>query len=357
MAQRRSLAWAELKVGLLVIIGFAVLAFAVIRIGGPTSFFTKKMRITAYFPSANGLRSGAEVWLDGILIGNVDEVRMSMEPNKGRVAVVMSLDETYKENIRSDSPISIATIGLLGDKNIELESGTPKGAVVGDGGEITGAEVGDIRRIIQGTDDLMVNLKVLSDKVISISDSVDRGEGTLGKLLTKSDIHDNLNKTVIEMQHLVEDVRSGPGTAGRFISDDEMYERFTGVLERMDNIVARLERGEGTAGKFLNDPALYDRFDQLMAKMDSIAGRIERGEGSLGRLIQDDAFYNDLHNTMSQMSSLVSAIQNGDGTAGKLIQDPTLFNSMNDAVSQIQKLLYDFQHDPRKYLTINFRLF
>jgi phospholipid/cholesterol/gamma-HCH transport system substrate-binding protein len=297
------------------------------------------------------------VWLDGILVGNVDEVKMSMDPAKGRVAVVMSIDETYKDNIRSDSPISIATIGLLGDKNIEMGTGTEKGTPIGDGGELNGADVGDIRRIIQGTDDLVANLKVLSDKIISISDNVDRGEGTLGKLLTKSEIHDNLNRTVIEMQHLIQDVRSGPGTAGRFISDDEMYERFTGVLSRMDNIVARLENGEGTAGKLLTDPRLYEKFDQLFGKMDSIAGRIERGEGSLGRLIQDDAFYNDLRNTLNQMSSLVAAIQTGDGTAGKLIKDPTLFNSMNDAVSQVQKLLYDLQRDPKKYLTINFRLF
>src|SRR5262245_32387420 len=357
MAQRRKLAWTELKVGLLVILGFLVLAFAIVRIGGSNSLFGKKMRITSYFPSANGLRSGAEVWLDGILVGNVDEVKMSMEPAKGRVAVVMNIDEKYKDNIRSDSPIAIATIGLLGDKNIEMGTGTEKGVPIGDGGELNGADVGDIRKIIQGTDDLVANLKVLSDKIISISDNVDRGEGTLGKLLTKSEIHDNLNRTVLEMQHLIADVRSGPGTAGRFISDDDMYERFTSVLSRMDNIVARLENGEGTAGKFLTDARLYEKFDQLIGKMDSIAGRIERGEGSLGRLIQDDAFYNDLRNTLNQMSSLVAAIQTGDGSAGKLIKDPTLFNSMNDAVSQVQKLLYDLQRDPKKYLTINFRLF
>ncbi len=357
MAQRRSLAWTELKVGLLVIVGFAVLAFAIVRIGGPTSLFGEKMEVTAYFPNANGLRSGAEVWLDGILVGNVTDVAMSTEPAKGKVAVVMSIDETYKDNIRSDSPISIATIGLLGDKMMELGSGTEKGVPVEDGGELTGADTGDIRRIIQGTDDLVANLQLLTDKFVNISDAVDRGEGTLGKLLTESDIHDNLNKAVLEVQHLVEDARTGPGTAGKFISDDEMYERFTSILSRMDNVVARLERGEGTAGKFLNDPALYDRFDQLFTKMDSIAGRLDRGEGSLGKILQDDGLYDDLRSTLNQFESLAAAIQSGDGTTGKLIKDPTLFNSMNDTVSQIQKLMYDFQRDPRKYLTINFRLF
>ena len=358
MAQRKSLKWTELKVGLLVLIGFAVLALAILRIGGPTSFFSKKMQITGYFPSANGLRPGAEVWLDGILVGNVDSVGINRDPaKKGRVAVAMSIDETYKGGIKSDSPISIDTIGLLGDKNIQLASGTDNGMPIEDGGEIYGEDVGDIRRIIQGTDDLVVNLGILSEKVISISDNLDQGKGTFGKFLTDPEIYNNLNDTVLNVQKLVEDIRTGPGTAGKLISDDEMYLQLTSMMSHMETMLAKLERGEGTAGKFMNDPAIYDRTVQLLDKFDSIASRVDRGEGSLGKMIRDDAIYNEIQATLAQVTSLVGAIQSGDGTAGKLIKDPTLFNSMDQAASEMQKLMYDIRQDPKKYLTINFRFF
>lgn len=357
MAQRRPAGWAQLKVGMLVIIAFAMLSFAVVRIGGPSSLFGKKITVTAYFPNANGLRDGAEVNLDGILVGNVDSVGLSPAAAPGTVAVVMKIEEAYKDRIRSDSVIGIDTIGLLGDKNIQLSSGTAKGTPIPDGGMLIGTEVGDIRRIITGTDDLLSNLKVLSDKVINISDSVDRGEGTLGKLLTNSEIHDNLNKVVLEMQQLVQDVRTGPGTAGKLINDDTMYERIVSTLSRIDNVVAKVERGEGTAGKLLNDTSLYDRADRLIAKMDSITSRIDSGEGSMGKMIRDDALYNDMRATMKRVDSLISAIENGDGTAGRLIKDPSLYNTLNQTTSEIQKLLYDIKQDPKKYLTINFRLF
>ena len=42
MAQRKSLAWTELRVGMLVIAAFAALAYAIINIGGPASFFGDK---------------------------------------------------------------------------------------------------------------------------------------------------------------------------------------------------------------------------------------------------------------------------------------------------------------------------
>ena len=73
--------------------------------------------------------------------------------------------------------------------------------------------------------------------------------------------------------------------------------------------------------------------------------------------MRDEMLYTDVRNMVNRVSTLVSAIENGEGTAGKLIKDPTLFNSMNQFTSEILKLLYDFRQDPKRFLTINFRLF
>jgi phospholipid/cholesterol/gamma-HCH transport system substrate-binding protein len=365
MAQRKSLAWTELKVGIFVILAFAALAYAVVSIGGPASFFGKKLNFTAYFSSANGLRPGNDVWLDGLLIGKVEEVGLNNNPSiPGRVAVKLKVDSAYTNNIRKDSVIGIESNGLLGDKTIQITTGSEASDIVGEDGTLQGTEVGGIPKIIQGTDEIIGNFKTLSDNlttisenIITISENVNRGQGTLGKLLTNPEIHDNLNNTLVELQQLVEDIRGGPGTAGKLISDDEMYVRFVNLLVRMENIVGKVERGEGTAGKLINDPALYDKVTVMLDKIDAIASRIDRGEGSLGKIMKDEAFYNDLRQTMGELNGLVTAIQHGDGTTGKLIKDPTLYNSMNTTVSELQKFMYDVRQDPKKYLTIQFRFF
>ena len=112
MAQRRSLAWSELKVGLLVLASFAALTYAVISIGGPASFWGKKMTITAYFNSASAVRPGNDVWLDGLLVGKVEEVGLNKNPSiPGRVAVKLKIDATYSNNIRKDSVVGIEAKG------------------------------------------------------------------------------------------------------------------------------------------------------------------------------------------------------------------------------------------------------
>src|ERR1700739_4608455 len=100
MAQRRSLAWTELRVGILVITSFALLALAIFYISGQSGFFVPKYTITAYFPNANNLRDGAEISLEGVTIGNVDRVEISPQPDPNKaVAAVMKVPERYKNII------------------------------------------------------------------------------------------------------------------------------------------------------------------------------------------------------------------------------------------------------------------
>jgi phospholipid/cholesterol/gamma-HCH transport system substrate-binding protein len=358
MAQRKSVAWSELKVGILVIVAFAALIVAVLQIGGTTRFFGKTMKITSYFPSASGLREGAEVWVDGLLVGNVTDIDLNRDPNaKGKVAVVMKIDANYRGLIRSDSAVGIGSIGLLGDKNIQIESGTDKGAIIEDGGSISGQGTGDIDRILKGTDTLLGNLKVLSDRAVEISDNISAGKGTLGKFLNDTDIHDNLNKATIELRDLIRDVRTGPGTAGKLINDDTLYMQLVETMNHVDSMLEKIDHGNGTAAKLLNDSTIMDRMESLLDRVDKIMTTVDKGEGSLGKFINDDGFYNDTRQTLKRVDSLVDSIQNGNGTMGLLIKDPSLFNSFSQTSSEMQKLMYDIRQNPKKYLTINFRFF
>ena len=358
MAQRRSLAWTELRVGVLVIVSFALLALAIFYVSGQSGIFTKKYTVIAYFASANGLRSGADVWLEGVTIGNVDQVRISKQADPAKsVEVDLKLDENYRNIIRTDSMVTINTIGLLGDKYVDITRGSESGQIVPDNGTLQGSEAGDIRKIVTGTSDFVANLDALSNQVKKLADRVDRGEGTLGKLLTDTAIFDNANATMREANAFVRDLRTGNGTFGKLVSDDELYKRVNNMMDRVDMLIATIEHGHGTAAKFLNDPAVYDKTDKILARVEAVADRVDRGEGTLGKLTKDETVYNEFRESVSRFSMLVASIQNGQGTAGKIIRDPTLYNSLNESSSEIQKLLYDFRQNPKKFLTINFKLF
>src|SRR5215831_4751512 len=299
MASRRPLAWTELRVGILVIASFALLALAIFYVSGQ-GFFVRRYTITAYFQNANNLRSGAEVSLEGVTIGNVSDVAVSKEADPMKaVEAVMKLDSKYKNIIRSDSRVTISTIGLLGDSKVDITRGTEAGTVIEDGGSIQGSEEGDVRRIVQGANDVVANFQVLSEDFKKITDRIERGEGTLGKFLTDTAIYDNANKATLELNTLVRDARTGPGTMGRLVSDDQLYRKIMEIGDRVDLLVMKIESGSGTIGKFVNDPTFYHRVDNLTAKFQNVADRIDRGEGTLGKLSKDEALYNDVRSSMT----------------------------------------------------------
>ena len=67
---------------------------------------------------------------------------------------------------------------------------------------------------MQGTNDFIANLQVLSDEFREMADRVDQGEGTLGKFMTDTAIYDNANLTVQEATSLVRDAHTGNWNRG-----------------------------------------------------------------------------------------------------------------------------------------------
>ena len=365
MAKGSKLAWKELRVGILVVASFLLLALAIFLIGGDSGFFTPKYKITVYFHSANGLHSGAVVLLDGVTIGNVSGIRLSDEPVPERAVIVtLQLNKSYRDKIRSDTMATIGTVGVLGDQQVELTRGSTDKPVLNDGGAIQGTDAGDIKKIITGTNDVVVNLGVMTNQMTDLLQKVNQGKGTLGKILNDTSIYDKLDATAAEATALVKDARKGNGTVGRLMSDDELYrsvktsiDRLQSTMNKVDIIVDKLNRSDGTLGKFLNDPSLYNKADQLVTKFGTITDRLERGEGTLGKLYKDDTLYNNMNSTLTKTNTLLTSVDNGEGTLGKMMKDATLYNSLTQTSSELQKLMYDFRQNPKKYLTINFRLF
>ena len=365
MAKGQQLAWRELRVGILVVTSFVLLAVAIFYIGGDSGFFTPKYKITAYFHSANGLHAGAAVLLDGFTIGNVKSIKLSPDAVPARwVEIVMEVNKSYRHMIRTDTMASIGTVGVLGDQQVELTRGSMDKEEIPDGGSIQGADTGDIKKIITGTNDVVANLGLMTNQMNDLLQNITEGKGTLGKILNDTSIYDRLDATAAEATALVKDARTGNGTIGRLMSDDDLYrsvrasiDKLDITIEKFDTIVDKVNQGNGTIPKLLNDPAIANRTEEVLARFASIAERIERGEGTFGKLAKDETLYNNMNNTLTRTNSLITSIESGDGTIGKMVKDPALYNSLTQTSSEVQKLMYDFRQNPKKYLTINFRLF
>ncbi len=417
---------AEVKVGIFVIVATAILALAVFNIGTRVGLLEERFRAKTYLNDTSGLKPSDIVLIGGVEAGNVGRIKISkpgeMPPtesnqiNRARirelenlaeeerrkpapdekrldeiqsgidrvrrrlqnVEVYLDIKQEYRLWIQRDSNISLGSIGLLGDKYVEVSLGRSNepALVVEEKFEtwfgvetdevlvITGSTESGFRELIIGANDVLVNVEALSGRLEEIMQELGEGKGTVGQFLTNPEFFNKVNLIMASTQQttervaaLVERLIEGSGTVPSLIREDDIYQSIRGISTRMDEIIRRIEQGEGTLGKLSKDPSLYDRIEHTTASIESITKRMEAGEGTLGRLSTDDQLYVDMRRTMEQMAEFLKAIQDGEGTLGRLAKDEALYQNLNHLTSEMVKLIHDFRQDPRKFLTIRFKLF
>ncbi len=400
MASNKNIGFSQLRVGIFVLFGLAILGFLIINSTGDFNPFQKSLRLKARFAAADGLREGSEVQLAGVRIGKVDEVILLPpdSPEDNLIEAVLMVDEELNgapitERIRTDSTAQlIATSILANDKMINITPGTMQGAPVSENHILESRDAISINQLTQTGNQLLEQINKIAIPANEILNKANQGEGTLGRIINDPALYNNLDTaiaetrlTVVKLQTTIDKINRGDGSAGKLLNDPELYDSLNRTVNQLEGISQDLRAGRGTAGKLLTDDALYDETRDAVSdlrlttsKLNGIADdfrlitqEINAGRGTLGRLLKDDQLYNDAQNTLARFNStaeridtLIGDAQSGKGTIGKLLTDETLYNNINQTTANINqittegtKLIYDFRQNPKKYLTVRFSIF
>ena len=84
---------------------------------------------------------------------------------------------------------------------------------------------------------------------------------------------------------------------------------------------------------------------------------LNAGRGPAGMLLKDEAFAKKLHNTIDKLSAIADRLEAGEGSAGRLLKDPSLYNNTDQMLIETRNLVKSIRENPKKYLTIHFRIF
>lgn len=390
----------QLRVGIFVLFGLLVLGFLILNSTGDFNPFQKTLRLKARFATADGLREGAEVQLAGVHIGKVEEVILLPpdSPEDEKIEAVMAVDQELNgqritQRIRTDSTAQLVAMSVLAnDKMINITPGTAKGAEVAEGYTLDSTAAMSINQLTQTGNELLQQINKIAIPANEILNKANQGEGTVGQIINNPDLYKNLDATIGEakdtmakLQSTLDKVNSGDGSAGRLLNDPELYNSLNRTAGQLEAISKDIRAGRGTAGKLVSNDELYNETRAAIgdlrvtaSKLNGIADDfklittdLKEGKGSAGKFLKDEQLYADAREALAKFNStatkfdmLIGDAQAGKGTIGKLLTDDSLFTNLNQTASNINqfssegtKLLYDFRQNPKKFLTINFKLF
>jgi phospholipid/cholesterol/gamma-HCH transport system substrate-binding protein len=317
MKRSTFITWEQLKVGLLIVVAFVVLGIAAVRLGQAANLFTERYQLVALLPNASGLREGGSVMVAGQLSGIVESIEfLPADGDTSRnLKVTMKVDERIREQIRSNSRVKVRTMGLLGDKTLDISPGTVPNAILDPGDTLDVEPSLDYEQVLAQAAGAVGDMVQLTADLRSITGGLVRGEGTMGQLLS--------NRT--------------------------LYDELAGTLTRTNTLLARLQQPGGTFGRLLDDPALYDRLVRLTGSLDTLTRAMATSEGTLGKLLRDDTLYVRLTSIAANADSALKLMTQGQGFAARMLSDQALYDRLNKTLTDLSAILEDVRANPSKY--------
>jgi phospholipid/cholesterol/gamma-HCH transport system substrate-binding protein len=342
----------DLKVGALIIVSLIVASVAIFLVGERSNIFARKNDYFVRFETVGGLATGNPVQLNGVIVGSVRRVVLPEDVEEQYLTVWISIDRRFADRVREDSRARIKTLGLLGDKYVDLTSGSPGFAQIESGGEVRTGAATDVEKIIATGGDAVENLVAISYSLRTILERMEAGEGILGELTTESETGTRAKKSLVETFETFRDITakldSGEGTLGKLINDSSLVDSAESAVAHLDGILGQIESGEGAVAALLNDPATRDKVDQTLEAMSTmtqdlsaLVADIKDGEGLLATMLFDKEYGAEVRQDIQQMIMnlrvLSDRLEQGDGTLGQLINDPQVYEAMNDIIVGIDE--------------------
>jgi phospholipid/cholesterol/gamma-HCH transport system substrate-binding protein len=320
------------RVGLFFLLGVALVWVTFETLSDGKLFEERSHTLIAGFDDLRQLKTGDEVRLAGVKVGSVEKTRLAGR----RAEAVLQIDP--KTPIASDATATIVMAGLIGGNYISIDMGSPGASPLADGAEIKTADSADLNSIMSEIGGLG---KQLQDSLGSFSNALNGNGKDGGGIIQKLDklVTDNtarVNETMINLQDITGKINRGEGTLGKLVNDPTLHDQLLATVAEIktaatqakefatnaEGIMDQVKSGQGTLGTLIYDQKAADDIRTSIANIRSVSDKLAKGQGTLGKLINDDSLYNSAEVTIKKVDRTLDGLNDsGPITAVGIVVD------------------------------------
>src|ERR1700759_2388920 len=172
-----------IKVGIFLAVGLLIFILGVFVLGGQSKSFAKSIHISAVFDDVAGLEKGNNVWFSGVKVGTISDMRFT---GPHQVEVKMSVDDASRQYIHRNAEVHIGSDGLIGNKIIVIDGGSPQAPVVQDGDVLQAEKITSTDEMLKVLQQNNQNLLSITGDFKLLSRKILQGKGTVGTLMADS---------------------------------------------------------------------------------------------------------------------------------------------------------------------------
>ncbi len=301
----------EIKVGALVLVAIAVLAYFVIKIQDIGSFRAEDSYvINVRFENAAGLGIDDPALLAGVRVGRVSAVRLNMQ--EGVAEVELQLLRTVQ--VHDDAVAIVGSTGMLGDRVLDLKPGSPGRPLVEEGGWISGGDPVSVDQLVDVMSSIGRNLDQTT-RTLSAVLGTEEGEASLREILINvQSVTGRFNEILSANRAIVDSGFNNMDTAFGNINElsatlkeslPQLIDEMRTLSADVSGVIDRGGAGLDGAGENLRD--VTERLQRSAADLEEILGKANRGEGTVGRLVNESDTVDRLNEALDSVDDSLAA--------------------------------------------------
>jgi phospholipid/cholesterol/gamma-HCH transport system substrate-binding protein len=315
----------ETIVGFFVVASLTALLIMVLIIARQEGLWQDYVEYKAVFKNISGLRKGSEVRLAGVVVGSVTNTAVRSD---GKIMVTFQVLAKNKEQIREDSSATIGMIGLLGDRSLDLTSGTQEKPILPLGGLVAAAEPLDLQELLARAAPSLDSIQKAFNNLAKITEAMDNPKGDFK--LALANIRETFQK-----------INAGEGTLGLLVSDPKLYKHTLETITKAQSFIDNLNDPKGALGTIIHDPEFKAELRKTLKNIEVMAANLRQGSVPLSE-------------ALAKLPAMVEKVQgflkNLD-TAGEGL--PDLVDTGQNALSDVDKVAEGAKKLPllRRYIS------
>ncbi|MDR1578159.1 MAG: MlaD family protein [Deltaproteobacteria bacterium] len=245
--------WSEKIAGLILLLGFSLIALAMVLVGAGRDWLSNYQNYFALFQSGHGLMPGVKVKFLRLDIGRVTNLELT---DDNLVKIHLAILTDYSSRLKGDSLASIKSPTIIGSEYIEIIPGGTQSFPIPSGGQIPAKNPQTVEELITSLklEEKLSQFETIMANIATITDVLKEAEGPF--LGTLENIH-QATEAVVERE----------GALGALIYDRELYEELLTTLNELKSITANMSKTSTDLRKDL--PGITTKLENILKQVET----------------------------------------------------------------------------------------
>lgn len=266
-------------VGIFVFLGLVIFILGIFTLGGQQKTFVRNIHLNAVFDDVAGLKKGNNVWFSGVKVGTISNIHFT---GLSQVYVKMDIDKSVQSYIHRNAGVRISSDGLIGNKIIVIDGGSPNAPMVEDGNTLQAEKLLSTDDVVKTLQKNNENLLAITTDFKKLSRQIVQGKGLVGSLMADSTLAISFKQIVGNLQNTTSNtakmanqlntfsdkMNARGGLADKLLTDTSVFHQLqisvlqlrqaaanaTTLTDNLTKASNKLNTTDNVLGVLLNDP-------------------------------------------------------------------------------------------------------